>query len=91
MNIKRMLLKVLIGNDSYCRLVRLNVIQEAGVVGRRARVHKVNDMRQLASFEPFVLQHDRHAAVSDHLRMQLLGELPRHSTVDYNKFGSLEM
>ena len=37
MNAKRMLLRFLIGNGTYDRLVRMNVIQDAGVVGRRAR------------------------------------------------------
>lgn len=83
MNAKRMLLRFLIGNGTYDRLVRMNVIQDAGVVGRRALGSKASNVRSVAPFDyPY---NPKDAMVPDHLRLQMLGEIPRYSTVDFNK------
>ena len=83
MNAKRMLLRFLIGNGTYDRLVRMNVIQDAGVVGRRARGH-VRNVNDCLFDEPVARSYNSTDAVPDHLRLQMLGELPRHSMVDFD-------
>ena len=92
MNAKRMLLRFLIGNGTYDRLVRMNVIQDAGVVGRRAHGQKArNDLDELfdkpISYrhgDEYQYRHISNDAVPDHQRLAVLGEMPRHSPVDLN-------
>lgn len=84
MNAKRMLLRFLIGNGTYDRLVRMNVIQEAGVAGRRSPGQKAPNVRAVDLFEDSVRYLNRDETVPDHLRLQVLGELPRYSPVDLN-------